>query len=273
MPESRYIFLSYSRLDQEVAERLTLDLNRRGIRVWRDVEQIAPGSRWAEEIEKGLTKASALLYLSSKHSRGSMWMAEEVKFFLDQRKLVLPIIVDEDGADAMPPFLQAIQWIDLAHGYDRAIERIVNVISKSIPAGPPVVPQEKKSKGYVFLSYAEEDADFVESLKLFLKKHKYAYWDYEESDRDYHGQLFLELEGVISEASATLSVLSEAWKRSKWAAKEYFFSEEIGRPVFLLRAKEMSPTLAIAGVPYIDFVANIDNGFERLHRELQRKGL
>jgi hypothetical protein len=273
MLENRYVFLSYSRLDQKVAEQLTADLNRRGIQVWRDVEQIAPGSRWAEEVEKGLSQASALLYLSSKHSRTSAWMQKEVQFFLASPKLVLPIIVDEEGANSMPVFLQTRQCIDLAHGYDRALDRIIEAITSTIPVGPPVSPQARQSKGYVFLSYVEEDADFVEALKVFLKKHKYAYWDYEESDRDYHGQLFLELEGVISEASATLSVLTEAWKRSKWTAREYFYSEEIGRPVFLLRAKEMSPTLAVAGVPYIDFVASMDKGFEKLHRELQRKGL
>ena len=78
--------------------------------------------------------------------------------------------------------------------------------------------------------------------------------------------------GVIKEAAATLSVLSEAWKRSQWALKEYFFSEETGTPVFLLKAKTLGPTLAIAGMPYIDFTSD-DRGFEKLHRELRRKRL
>lgn len=35
----------------------------------------------------------------------------------------------------------------------------------------------------------------------------------------------------------------------------------------------MPATLAIAGVPYIDFVANVSAGIEKLDRELKRKGL
>lgn len=106
-----------------------------------------------------------------------------------------------------------------------------------------------------------------------MKKRNYAYWDYEESDRDYHTQLFLELEGIIIEASATLSILSESWKRSKWAVKEFFFSEDVGTPVFLLKAKPIDPTLAVAGMTFIDFTQDIESGLKKLDRELSRKNL
>lgn len=108
---------------------------------------------------------------------------------------------------------------------------------------------------------------------MFLKEHGYAYWDYEESDRDYHSQFFLELESVIIEASATLSVLSESWKRSPWALKEFFFSQEVDTPVFLLKAKALGPTLAIAGMTYIDFNKDTNKGYQKLHKELKRKQL
>jgi len=52
-----------------------------------------------------------------------------------------------------------------------------------------------------------------------------------------------------------------------------FFSDEVGTPVFLLRAKKIGPTLAIAGAPFIDFLDNRMRGFERLDKELRRKGL
>lgn len=83
----------------------------------------------------------------------------------------------------------------------------------------------------------------------------------------------LELEGVIIDAAATLSVLSEDWKRSRWTVREYFFSEEVKTPVFLLKAKEMSPTLAIAGLTFIDFTKSNEDGYKKLDRELKRKGI
>lgn len=85
--------------------------------------------------------------------------------------------------------------------------------------------------------------------------------------------MFLELESIIREASATLSILSPDWKRSKWTPKEYMFSEEVGTPVFLLMARQMGPTLVTAGIPYIDFTKDEQRGFDKLDRELRRKGL
>ena len=39
------------------------------------------------------------------------------------------------------------------------------------------------------------------------------------------------------------------------------------------KAKPLGPTLAIAGIPYIDFVDDFDAGFKKLEKELVRKGL
>jgi hypothetical protein len=78
---------------------------------------------------------------------------------------------------------------------------------------------------------------------------------------------------VISGAVATVSVLSEAWKVSTWSLRELFFSQEIGKPVFLLKAKPISPTLAISGFPYIDFTKSRQQAFVRLAKELERAGL
>ena len=270
----KYVFLSYSRQDVSLADKLTIALQQRGVRVWRDLEEIQAGASWMQEIEKGLKGASALIYVGSQHSAHSEWINAEVAAFRSQGKLIIPIIADDAAVDAMPLSLRLYHWLDLRHGFDeRAVDQIVEALRDEVTIGAPVQKKAKQSKGYVFVSYAEEDADFVEQLKVFMKEHGYAYWDYEESDRDYHSQLFLELEGVIKEAVATLSVLSEAWKRSKWTVKEYFFSEEIGIPVFLLRAKEIGPTLAIAGIPYIDFVPDMRAGFSKLDRELKRKKL
>ena len=138
---------------------------------------------------------------------------------------------------------------------------------------PTSEPATRPAKGYVFLSYAEEDADFLTKLRAFFGERGYAYWEFETSDRDYQKRIDLELEGVISSAVATVSVLSEAWKASTWSLRELFFSQEIGKPVFLLKAKPISPTLAIAGFPYIDFTKNGQQAFTRLAKELERAGL
>ena len=81
----------------------------------------------------------------------------------------------------------------------------------------------------------------------------------------------MELESVINDSIAVLSVISPDWKKSRWSVRDFFYSEEIGKPVLLLRAKITKPILAIAGLPYIDFVEDNGKGFEKLGKELKKR--
>jgi hypothetical protein len=253
-------------------DRLSGDLAREGIETWLDVEQIEPGANWLKAVETGLRQASALIYIASGQARGSRWMNSELTSVSDRGLPVIPVIVDDEGLGGLPSTLQQYQWIDFRHRYTSALEELVGTLQR-VRHTRSVAPTPAKSKGYVFLSYAEEDSQFAERLKRFLAGRGYAYWDYQESDRDYHGDLYLELEGIISEAAGTLSILSPFWKKSPTAIKEYHFSVEVGTPVFLLKAQVVGPILVIAGIPFIDFTGDEDSAFLRLANELKRKGL
>jgi hypothetical protein len=267
-----YVFISYSREDREFVDRLAEDLREAGVSTWQDTKEIAPGENWRLAIEESLRQASAMLYVASSQSANSHWMARELEAVFSRGTRVIPLVLDDKGERGLPVFLREIQWVDFRPGYDKALDQLLMALH-SFRAERPVAPATEKVKDYVFLSYAEEDASFVDELKEFLKKRKYGYWDYRESDRDYHQDLYLELEGVIREAVATLSFLSPEWKRSRTAVQEYHFSMEVGVPVFLLRVRNPGPTLVIAGFPYIDFTQDRAAGFEKLERELSRKGL
>lgn len=274
MSKNDYIFISYSRHDSKFVDRLSVDLRDNGLQVWIDTENIAPGTPWQEEIEKGINGSNALIFIISRHSIKSKWMLHELVAYTAKNKNIFPLIIEDVDPKELPAYIANIQWLDFKREYDAPFATLLQTLGVLAGVKSHSAPIKKKqSKGYAFLSYAEEDSDFTKYLKQFLKQNGYAYWDYEESDRDYHSQLFLELEGIIIEASTTLSIISESWKRSPWTVKEFFFSEEVGTPVFLLKAKQMAPTLAIAGMSYIDFTQNIENGLAKLHKELSRKGL
>jgi hypothetical protein len=200
-------------------------------------------------------------------------MAKELDGVLNVGGSVLPLVLDDVGANKLPRPLADIQWADFRTSYDEGFQSLLRALTAIITPGEPKQGAQRKSKGYVFLSYAEEDKRFVRSLSSFLRERQYGYWDYDESDRNYQSQMFSELEEIIREAAATLSILTPAWKRSRWTIREYLFSEEVGTPVFLLKVEEMGPTLSIAGIPFIDFTKSQDEGLKKLHRELRRKGL
>lgn len=266
------VFISYSREDRAFVDRLSQDLRSGGVATWQDTKEIAAGENWRLAIEESLRSASAMLYVASAASSHSHWMAKEVQAFSSRGTRVIPVILDDQGELGLPSFLREYQWVDFRPGYEAALAQLLTAL-QPFRAEALAGPSEQQAKGYVFLSYAEEDASFVDELKGFLKQRNYGYWDYRESDRDYHQDLYLELESVIQEAVATLSFLSPDWKRSRTAVKEYYFSLEVGIPVFLLRVRHPGPALVIAGLPYIDFTEDHVSGFNRLDRELSRKGL
>lgn len=273
-----HVFISYSRRDESVVRRLVDRLAAGGIRVWRDVAEISPGQNWQSEIESAVTSAGAFIWVSSANSASSAWMTRELEAFASHAPgmPLIPVILDDEGEHRLPAILRSRQWVDLRQDFEAGATLIVATLRGTLPKAaisPAASAPAPRSKGYVFISYAEEDESLVSDLKEYLKSKGYAYWDFTESERDYQVQFFLELESVIREAKATLSVVTPSWKLSKWTTKEYLFSEETGVPVFLLRMRPLEPTLLIAGVPFIDFVKNKGDGFKKLDRELERRGL
>lgn len=271
-----YLFVSYSRWDRRsspLIDRLLHDLRAAGVNLWLAPDSVPAGQDWQDAIPDAIAGADGQLFIFSKRLNKARGMARELEQVLEHNLPVYPILLDERGAELLPPVLQQIPHFDINTEYDDALDQLLAALPDSSKEGHAVPQPRPQSKGYVFISYAEEDTPFVARLRSFLKERGYGYWDYAESERNYHTHFFTELEEVIMNATATVSVLSPDWKRSKWTAKEYMFSEDVGVPVFLLMARHMGPTLVTAGIPYIDFTRDDQQGFERLDRELSRKGL
>jgi hypothetical protein len=269
---SERVFISYSRDDLPFVRTLEERLRAAGIETWVDVSDIRPGENWQVALEKNLESAPTLIYVASRNSQQSHWMQFELQAITRRTTRIIPLILDDEGERGLPQLLRNYQWIDFREDPETSTEQLIASLSTGTTR-TPAPPKTTAAKGYMFLSYAEEDSEFVDALRGFMAARGYAYWDYRESDRNYQEDLYLELEDVIQKAVCTLSVLSPEWKRSRTAIKEYHFSTEVGTPVFLLLAREMGPTLVVAGLPYINFTGDRADAFRRLDRELKRKGL
>ncbi|MBE2268544.1 MAG: toll/interleukin-1 receptor domain-containing protein [Anaerolinea sp.] len=268
-----HFFISYSRHDRKRLnfDRLFNDLRAAGVHLWIVPDDVPPGVDWAETKDKALEESDGLIYVSSRAIERTQVIAVEILLAQRMGKPVFTLLLA--GEIGQVPVSLRADAIDFRGNYQTGLKTLLERLPKEGMASKPLKKTAPKSKGYVFISYAEEDTAFVTKLREFLKAREYGYWDYQDSDRNYHAFLFMELEEVIKNAAATISVMSPDWKRSKWAAKEFFFSEEVGTPVFLLKVQEMEPTLVTAGIPYIDFTRDEAKGFERLDRELRKKGL
>ena len=130
-------------------------------------------------------------------------------------------------------------------------------------------------KGYVFLSFVRQDKDIVEPLKKIFRKRGFAYWDYLESDRDYHQALYRELEKKIENAAAFISIVSDSWRETEWTAAEYIYAKEARIPIFVIQAKPLTRPIPIMlnQQTRIDLSSDFEGGLRILGKELEKKGL
>ncbi len=279
-----YVFISYSRKDAAFVERLYADLKSNNINAWVDTYKISPGQNWDRTIHDALENASALILVISPDSMASQNVHAEYLYALEMDKPVLPIVVREAS---IPLQLRLLQYLDFRDSYELGLSKLIGALkSRWSPESIEPPPQEKDfeqsnivpepaNKGYAFLSYISEDADFIDKLKDFLETRGYAFWDYRESERDYNTELYRELESKIEEAAVFISVLSDAWRKTLWTAREYVYAEEAKVPVFVVQAKPLDrPVPILLNLrTRIDMSKDFNAGIKKLDEELDKKGL
>lgn len=276
-----YVFISYSRWDRRAGpfiDRVVERLRATGVRLWLAPDSIPAGADWQGAIESAQEGAAAHIALISRRIQRATGMQREIARAARLGTQFIPVLLDEIVADPasqlLPDLAVESDPIALYTDFDAGMEQVLARLPASVHSSGPKAdrPSAPRSKGYVFISYAQEDTEFVVRLRQFMRERGYGYWDYQDSERNYHTQLFLELEDVIRNATAVLSILSPDWKRSPWTVKEFLYALDVETPVFLLMARDMGPTLVTAGIPYIDF-RDAQKGFADLDRALRSKGL
>ena len=170
MGKMSYVFISYSRYDAPFVDRLANDLRKCGVQPWTDRENIAPGKSWQSEIERGLKNATLTIFVISSNSLKSPWMLAELGAFWETKKKIIPAVIEDVDVSALPASIYTIQWADFRQSYDNGLKSLLSGIGADLSDKIPVSGKAKKTKGYAFLSYAEEDIDFVSSLKVFLEE-------------------------------------------------------------------------------------------------------
>ncbi|NJL57777.1 toll/interleukin-1 receptor domain-containing protein [bacterium] len=141
------VFLSYSRQQYYMAELLVLHLQKRGITVWFDMQQIEPGEQWKSEIQHGLENAEIVLLLLSTESLASPYVADEWRYALEHGR---PVIVALVEYLSLPPELQNQPIIDCRGNLNDAVDALHHAILhpdapcapvSSAPRHPDVIKQ------------------------------------------------------------------------------------------------------------------------------------
>jgi tetratricopeptide (TPR) repeat protein len=133
------VFLSYAGTDEAWVRRLAEDLKRYGVRVWLDRDEIRPGDRFVDALERGLEQSDSVALVVSPESMASGWVAEEYNRAValtmrsNQPLQLVPVVLRRTE---LPGFLAGREPVDFrdASQYAEKVWRLVWGIKGEKPA-------------------------------------------------------------------------------------------------------------------------------------------
>lgn len=132
------VFIAYSRKDSKFVDKLVADLKARGVRTWRDVDDIK-GAAWGDQaqwrliVDRALKSSDAMVVVLSPASIESTEVMAEWSYFSKQKRPMFPVIADHCD---IPYFLESYQLWDLTKNYTENIDDLGKVLAKTT-GGPP----------------------------------------------------------------------------------------------------------------------------------------
>lgn len=125
LPGATRIFVSYTRDDSEQALKLTHELKTAGVNVWLDQLDIPPGARWDQTVEEALEQSTCLIVILSPRSVASQNVMDEVSYAIDEKKEILPVLIERCK---VPLRLRRLQFIDFTDDYSSSLKKLLRLL-------------------------------------------------------------------------------------------------------------------------------------------------
>ncbi|MBI5031502.1 MAG: tetratricopeptide repeat protein [Chloroflexi bacterium] len=125
-------FITHSWSDKAFTQKLGNDLRAHGFEGFLDIYSVKPGDNIPIEINRGLEACDVYIPILSSTSLESTWCEREISAALmlsaeetrRGRPHILPILC-EDCANALPPLLKPLLYIQFHNRYDAALEQLL----------------------------------------------------------------------------------------------------------------------------------------------------
>jgi DNA-binding response OmpR family regulator len=128
-----HVFLSYSRSDTPVMQRLRDDLRAATLSVWVDEESLEPGTQaWEKAIGEAIRGSGCLIVILSPDAEKSIWVGRELALAETLSKRIFPVLVRGSERDAIPLRLMSHQWLDARHNYSDALDKLLAALKKHL---------------------------------------------------------------------------------------------------------------------------------------------
>ncbi|HEU5199747.1 MAG TPA: toll/interleukin-1 receptor domain-containing protein [Ktedonobacterales bacterium] len=144
MPDaSLSLFISYSRTDSALVDRIEADLKARNFYVWVDRRKIEAGQNFRDELQKAIDRCQIVLVVLSPEAMASKYVRQEYGYADEQNKTIIPL---NWRATKVPLTLNGIQWVDFQGNYDQGLADLLIFLSRQeIAALPPAKPHPSTS--------------------------------------------------------------------------------------------------------------------------------
>lgn len=163
MGNKNLVFISYSSKDMEVVNRIAEELDKMEILFWKAPEMIPAGSSYAREIPKAIRECEVFLLILSRYSQESIWVEKEIDSAICQRKVILPIQIDNNELnDTFRFYLNNVQIIPYYLDEKKAVLSLEKnlqprqKIKVEIPQSEPVMNQPEVEQPVVSQSIMEK---------------------------------------------------------------------------------------------------------------------
>src|ERR1043165_7157215 len=109
------VFISYSRTDwNQYVNPLVEHLRQQGITVWVDQHLLEGGDDWLDRINDALDKCQCMVLCLSPEALASNNVKMEYRYFIDEDKPIVPVMVRETKLPAELRRLQHLPYGDLS---------------------------------------------------------------------------------------------------------------------------------------------------------------
>src|SRR5205085_2435758 len=121
--------------DKPFVQRVTADLQKRQIRIWRDDTEIEVGDSIGDKIEDALKRSYTFSIVLSKDALGRPWVREELRAAYNLRRAddlkILPLLYEDCE---IPLFLADHKYADFreAKNYTEQIELLARSIQNAV---------------------------------------------------------------------------------------------------------------------------------------------
>lgn len=155
------IFISYSRADKKEAEQFCKAFKDEGWSVWIDMTGIESGDEFKHKITEAIESCKVFVFLSSKNSNASRWVANEIGVASTLEKPIIPVKLDAAHYNKQVLMdLVNIDFIDYRHDKEEGMAKLMSSIRKKIGPGKKPVPQPAAA--------AKKDSGKSESLSIVI---------------------------------------------------------------------------------------------------------